>query len=756
MAIGVIGNDKKNKLLNINNINKYYDNSFHVDLNDNNESHAIIVNNIKDKSVVLDVGCAQGLIGEALKKYKNCEVDGIELDSKAIEYAKKANNYNKLYSFDITDVSNKEYKSFFKKNKKYDYILFPDVLEHLLYPIEVLFEFGKLLKDDGNMIISLPNIAHYDIIDGLLNEKFNYSQMGILDNTHLRFFTKYSFLEYLDEKNKLKENSFAFELEKIDHVLIEPSNYGQYSEFKKMLSNNKNLIALQNIFVLSKCNKEKVTNNLQKIISEKHVNITEIINNNLIEKTNLEKKLNDLWLEKNKANGLYMEALNSMSWKLTKPFRIFENKINDIKEFVKEKANNKINVLYFVQRWLDLTDINNKTIGGTTLHVLDLINNMQDYINPYVVTIINNNYYLVYIRNNKQFLYNLGISAYVFQFDAYHYDFLKMMEKIIDELQIDLLHIHHFINFPCDLQLLTKKYRTIVTLHDYTSICPTYFLIDTDKQYCKYACSNKCLNCCKIINIDVRKEAMGILLSNSKVIVPDESVIQEIQKYYNINDYEIIPNGIDINGFKKFEINDTKNKDKIKKIAFIGDINDHKGSEIYKKMINKNEKNFIYYLFGDSEDLFFKNNRLNYNYMGKYDKSELPKLLNDNKIDLVLMFSICPESFSYVLSETMIAKIPVISLNVGAIANRINKTNIGKVIDYHNNYDNIIKEIKDMFKTENYEKYLKNLDKVKIPDINQMCNSIMKIYNINMYKHLGKNYFKKKNFLNKFDLIKII
>ena len=74
-------------------------------------------------------------------------------------------------------------------NKKYDIILFPDVLEHLRYPESILVSVKNNLKTNGYIISSIPNLMNASIIYGLLHGFFTYQDAGILDNTHLRFFT---------------------------------------------------------------------------------------------------------------------------------------------------------------------------------------------------------------------------------------------------------------------------------------------------------------------------------------------------------------------------------------------------------------------------------------------------------------------------------------------------------------------------------------------------------------------------------------
>ncbi|PYT05283.1 MAG: glycosyltransferase/methyltransferase, partial [Acidobacteria bacterium] len=72
---------------------------------------------------------------------------------------------------------------------QYDAIIFGDVLEHLHNPGVVLEKLSRLLKPGGKILLSLPNIANIWIRISLLMGRFNYSRLGILDETHLRFFT---------------------------------------------------------------------------------------------------------------------------------------------------------------------------------------------------------------------------------------------------------------------------------------------------------------------------------------------------------------------------------------------------------------------------------------------------------------------------------------------------------------------------------------------------------------------------------------
>lgn len=154
-----------------------------VDINDRNKSHTRIIKLIPERSRVLDVGCSTGFLGEFLKREKKCSVDGIEYDREAGALALK-----RLDACVVGDVEDGRILSAFK-GKKYDRIIAGDILEHLSDPQGLLKTFSKMLSDDGCVILSLPNVAHLRIRLKLLMGRFEYTDGGIMDSTHLRFFT---------------------------------------------------------------------------------------------------------------------------------------------------------------------------------------------------------------------------------------------------------------------------------------------------------------------------------------------------------------------------------------------------------------------------------------------------------------------------------------------------------------------------------------------------------------------------------------
>ena len=751
MGIGIIANDKTNKLIN-DEENKYYDSSFEITGNDKNESHTIICNNVKKGSKVLDVGCSQGLIGKYLHKEKKCEVYGIEIDEGARKIAIKQSCYEKIYNFDITNTTTNEYKDFFDKHNNFDYIIFSDVLEHTLYPSAVIFEFGKLLKIGGYILISIPNIAHYDVIDGLLNDKFNYSRMGILDNTHLRFFTKYSFVEYIDSANKIN-TEFNFDVKIIGKTIINPTFFDDYKYISSYIMENEDLLVLQNLFELKKQDSNEKTNNINKILLEERPNITKNINDDIekiiIENNQLEryKKIYKSVEEKNielqaKYNQLarkYQEIVNSNLWKALKPLRSLKSISYNAKLISKNKTNSKKSILYILHSWINLNNVKDTMIGGTTLHNIDLLDKNN---NNYILTIIDNEYCLVEIcAGGKQHIYDLDVTAKTELFDRYDNKFYNMINKLIDDLYIDIVHIEHFRNFPCDLQYISKKAKVILSLHDYYILCPRNFLLDTNNELCNNPISSDCFICEKLIDIQTRNNAITNLVNSAEIVTaPDRSVIEKVGKYYNIKNSIIIPNGTDLTSFKHFNIS-IKNKHKEKNIAFVGGIGDNKGVKEIVELVKLNTPNIKYHLFGWGTDEYLNENHKNFIYHGKYKRNELPYLLNKNSIDLVVLLSTCPESFSYVLSEVIYSQVPVLSFDIGALGSRIKDTGVGETIEIGTNTNIILKKYDYIFEESNYDKYIENLKKCKIPTIEEMKLSFTKLYNELYKEEKVKNMF---------------
>jgi len=181
-------------------IKEFYDRKFRkeygtdaVYLNTDPEHyHQKILERIKKGQVILDVGCATGYLG-AVAKQKGNRVYGVEISEEA---AKKAAEL-----LDDVLVGNIEKVDLPFPEKYFDTIICSDVLEHLFDPKQGLIKLRKYLKPNGELMVVVPNVAHYSIRLMLLMGRWEYRNVGSMDYGHLRFFTKKSMVTLLESSN---------------------------------------------------------------------------------------------------------------------------------------------------------------------------------------------------------------------------------------------------------------------------------------------------------------------------------------------------------------------------------------------------------------------------------------------------------------------------------------------------------------------------------------------------------------------------
>lgn len=256
----------------------------------------------------------------------------------------------------------------------------------------------------------------------------------------------------------------------------------------------------------------------------------------------------------------------------------------------------------------------------------------------------------------------------------------------------DIVHFQHLSNWSTlTLPLIAKKLgkKIIISLHDFYFLCPELNLIysytnnrcgkniaDPDDSTCQYCLGTKRYN-----RIPEKAQPLGKYLSernriiktileiSDSVIVPSEFVMQKFLHQYNAalkDKISIVPHGIEkIDRIEKFPVN------KKFKVTFLGNATDRKGINVFIDAIKKvKSQDFEFEVLGfASEELKKKCKELKINFKGAYHIKELSSLLL--KTDLVLLASIVDETFSLTLSEAMMAAVPVLASNVGALNERI-------------------------------------------------------------------------------------
>ncbi|MBK9989895.1 MAG: class I SAM-dependent methyltransferase [Verrucomicrobia bacterium] len=173
--------------------------NFTLDMEHEN-SVSTILNSILPDTDVLEVACAHGRMTKYLQEQKHCRMTIIEWDH-------EAGNSAAQFAYDARHIGERLgdlekpfwHETLTSEKKFFNHIIMADVLEHLHNPLKVLSQMKDLLKPNGSIWISVPNLAYNGVLIELLNGRFDYREIGLLDNTHWRFFAAKSLEKMVNE-----------------------------------------------------------------------------------------------------------------------------------------------------------------------------------------------------------------------------------------------------------------------------------------------------------------------------------------------------------------------------------------------------------------------------------------------------------------------------------------------------------------------------------------------------------------------------
>lgn len=441
---------------------------------------------------------------------------------------------------------------------------------------------------------------------------------------------------------------------------------------------------------------------------------------------------------------------------------IGKNPLSDIQQNINLNIilYNKKKILYLINEWEE----NMEMTGGTSLHLKDIIaSNLEHNIASFVLAPDKNDLsrFNLYLYVNG---YNKKIANYITDINDYgqikytNDSYKQMLINIFKSFNIDILHVQHFLFQTFDAIDVAKDFNvySIITLHDLYMICPSINMVYRDR-FCKYDNQKNCLKCLNKrfgINSNIiqnwQTTSLNILKKFDKILVPSENTKKMFEEVYKNLNIEVVEHGVKVINVN-FENNKYRDKnDKKFNIAFVGAMAIHKGINILKSMVNENKSNnIVIHLFGKSSDKFLSHNRNNFINHGEYKRGELPQLLVDNNIDLVCILTTWPETYSYTLTETYMAQIPVLTFDIGAIGDRVQADDLGWAINFNTNTKEILEKIKYICNNKSeYVAKKNNFKRYEYKTIEEMQKYYKKLYKDSNQLNENNRYIDGFKFIN--------
>ena len=403
--------------------------------------------------------------------------------------------------------------------------------------------------------------------------------------------------------------------------------------------------------------------------------------------------------------------------------------------------NGKKNIFYLVQA--DFREGCSNNIGGTQLHVKDLVVELKKEFNVFVAARDGEFLRVTAYIEEKNITFSFHIGAIPEYFVYRSKKLNELFNNLLIAFRINLVHVHHTMGLTLELYYSAKKMNIPVytTLHDYYFICPTLRLLDENNKSCigindTERCS-KCLK--KYLNIDVRlnfvekwrAEYKKVLEISEKIFIPSKSATKIVLQYYpEVKDkIQIISHGINPHLFYKNSCKEPYNHKQLH-IAFVGGISEVKGSALIYKIITQNKNLFEWFIFGGIGSVeLYQLKQENLTKTGWYKKEELKALLQQYEIDIVCLLSIVEETYCYTLSEVVACGVPVIATDIGALGERVKEMGCGWLVSPEitaNDFSVLLKYIQNNSLV--YEEKWKTVRKLKIRTNAQMAEEYRHIY----------------------------
>lgn len=357
-------------------------------------------------------------------------------------------------------------------------------------------------------------------------------------------------------------------------------------------------------------------------------------------------------------------------------------------------------------------------LGGTELLIQDIIDNDSDSAHWSLVPVREGYYLTAHLApiHRRYFIKREGAK----------------IEDVISDSFFDLIHLHHAARFDYGelVDTLIAHGRYLVSVHDYSSICPRNFLMTPELKICD---GNQCQSVCGYDMEDVhklRERTESLLMKAHKVITFSPSVVNYMTAISNARpNWHIMHHGIkDAIRVAPANKRTQPNMNIPLEIAFVGAFSPHKGQSLVSELVThsklRNGISLKWHLIGEI-DKSISSNLIQH---GSYTRGELSEKLRRLNPHLVLIPSMCPETYGMTLDETLNAGIPVLVTPFGAPAERVTSDQSGWVLSALG-VGEILAKLEEIL--NNWPEYLETVQRignVKLRSVTDEAEEVNDIY----------------------------
>jgi len=389
----------------------------------------------------------------------------------------------------------------------------------------------------------------------------------------------------------------------------------------------------------------------------------------------------------------------------------------------------------------NILHISHQLGGGISSYIEDLTISSRNYSHIYRLTCWQGKIHLEYERDGGIVKKQYNLYKDIQSIDFTDKKYAQILSSILEEFAIDIVHVNTQIGHTFDIFTVpaSRHIPIIYTVHDYFYICPAIHLVDTRGEYCgiclKGTTPSNCLdrhsflfylhssNLCHADLLNFREKFRSIMNCINFFVFPSHASKNIFAQYYQIDESlcRVIYHGAPIS--KSNTLIRKKERGKLY-VGIIGTMFKHKGQNTIQALINSLKTYPVKFFHFGGGNLVGENLQK----IGIYNRNNIVELIQSKEIDVSLLLSTWPETFSYTLTESIAANVPAIVTNMGALAERVSAYKIGWLVDYRD-----VGGIRDLIlrlsgeKTQ-IEEYKNRLITVKLKTTVEMQQEYVRLY----------------------------